>query len=117
MQAGWNGWSVAGVLCDERVSTRIKGMLYKTVLRPSVYALETVALKRQQLEGAEMKMLRFSLGVTSVERIRNQIIRDTTKVQCFWDRVKDTTLMVRTHSEESPGAGQKGAEDRLGWKR
>ena len=76
VQAGWNGWrKVSGVMCDRRVSARMKGKVYKTVMRPAMlYGLETVALgKRQEaeLEVAEMKMLRFSLGVTRMDRIRN----------------------------------------------
>ena len=33
--------------------------------------------KTAELEVAELKMLRFSLGVTRMERIRNEVIRDT----------------------------------------
>ncbi|XP_061676502.1 uncharacterized protein cnih4 isoform X2 [Syngnathoides biaculeatus] len=45
-----------------------------------MYVLQTVALKKRQeakLEVAEMKMLRFSLGVNRLDRIRNELIRDT----------------------------------------
>ncbi|XP_061622279.1 uncharacterized protein LOC133474503, partial [Phyllopteryx taeniolatus] len=75
VQAGWNGWrKVSGVLCDRRVSARMKGKVYKTVVRPAMmYGLETVALKTKQeaeLEVAEMKMLRFALGVTRLDKIR-----------------------------------------------
>ncbi|KAF7643594.1 hypothetical protein LDENG_00236740, partial [Lucifuga dentata] len=76
VQAGWNGWrKVSGVMCDKRVSARMKGKVYKTVVRPAMlYGLETVALRKRQeaeLEVAETKMLRFSLGVTRMDRIRN----------------------------------------------
>ncbi|MCI4385396.1 hypothetical protein PGIGA_G00049960 [Pangasianodon gigas] len=69
VQAGWNGWrKVSGVLCDRKISARIKGKVYKTVVRLAMlYGLETVALRKRQeseLEVAELKMLRFSLGVT-----------------------------------------------------
>ncbi|MCJ8736297.1 hypothetical protein PDJAM_G00257340 [Pangasius djambal] len=73
VQAGWNGWrKVSGVLCDRKISARIKGKVYKTVVRAAMrYGLETVALRKRQeseLEVAELKMLRFSLGVTRVPR-------------------------------------------------
>ncbi|KAK3527838.1 hypothetical protein QTP86_006925 [Hemibagrus guttatus] len=63
VQAGWNGWrKVSGVLCDQKISARIKGKVYKTVVRPAMlYGLETVSLRKRQeseLEVAELKMLR-----------------------------------------------------------
>ncbi|KAK3557560.1 hypothetical protein QTP70_030490, partial [Hemibagrus guttatus] len=68
VQAGWNGWrKVSGVLCDRKISARIKGKVYKTVVSLAMlYGLETVSLRKRQeseLEAAELKMLRFSLGV------------------------------------------------------
>ena len=49
VQAGWNrGRKVAGVMCDKRVATRMKGKVYKTVERPvMLYGLETVALRKK----------------------------------------------------------------------
>ncbi|KAK3565340.1 hypothetical protein QTP86_006568 [Hemibagrus guttatus] len=44
---------------------------------------ETVSLRKRQeseLEAAELKMLRFSLGVTRLDRIRNEYIRGTAHV-------------------------------------
>ncbi|KAF7647062.1 hypothetical protein LDENG_00177990 [Lucifuga dentata] len=74
-------------MCDKRVSARMKGKVYKTVVRPAMlYGLETVALRKRQeaeLEVAETKMLRFSLGVTRMDRIRNEYIRGTAHVRCF----------------------------------
>ncbi|KAK3559286.1 hypothetical protein QTP86_010743 [Hemibagrus guttatus] len=63
VQAGWNGWrKVWGVLCDQKISARIKGKVYRTVVRPAMlYGLETVSLRKRQeseLEVAELKMLR-----------------------------------------------------------
>ncbi|KAK3533823.1 hypothetical protein QTP70_032165 [Hemibagrus guttatus] len=62
VQAGWNGWrKVWGVLCDRKISARIKGKVYRTVVRPAMlYGLETVSLRKRQeseLEVAELKML------------------------------------------------------------
>ncbi|KAK3569322.1 hypothetical protein QTP86_026824, partial [Hemibagrus guttatus] len=63
VQAGWNGWrKVSGVVCDRKISARIKGKVYRTVVRPAMlYGLETVSLRKRQeseLEVAELKMLR-----------------------------------------------------------
>ncbi|KAK3529803.1 hypothetical protein QTP86_004629 [Hemibagrus guttatus] len=64
VQAGWNGWrKVSGVLCDQKISARIKGKVYRTVVRAAMlYGLETVSLRKRQeseLEVAELKMLRL----------------------------------------------------------
>ncbi|KAK3531893.1 hypothetical protein QTP70_034402 [Hemibagrus guttatus] len=68
VQAGWNGWGkVTGVLCDRKMSARIKEKVYKTVVRPAMlYGLETVSLRKRQeseLELAELKMLRRPTGI------------------------------------------------------
>ncbi|KAK3553075.1 hypothetical protein QTP86_031165, partial [Hemibagrus guttatus] len=97
VQAGWNGWrKVSGVLCDQKISARIKGKVYRTVVRPAMlYGLETVSLRKRQeseLEVAELKMLRFSLGVTRLDRIRNECIRGTAHVGRLGDKVREARL-------------------------
>ena len=56
--------------------SRVKGKVYKVAVRPTMlYGLETVALTKRQeadMEVAELKMLRFSLGVTRMDKIRNE---------------------------------------------
>ena len=87
---------MSGVMCDRRVSAQMKGKVYKTVVRPAMlFGLETVGLKKRQeaeLEVAEMKMLRFSLGVTRMDRIRNEYIRGTAHVRGFGDKVREARL-------------------------
>ena len=43
IQSGWKNWkSVSGILCDPRISLRVKGKVYKTVVRPPImYGAET----------------------------------------------------------------------------
>ena len=57
-------------------------------MRPAMlYRLETVALmKRQEAEMAELKMLRFSLGVTRMDKIGNEYIRGTAQVGRFGEK-------------------------------
>ncbi|KAK3507128.1 hypothetical protein QTP70_007960 [Hemibagrus guttatus] len=87
VQAGWNGW---------RKVSRIKGKVYRTVVRPAMlYGLETVSLRKRQeseLEVAELKMLRFSMGVTRLDRIRNEYIRGTAHVGRLGDKVREARL-------------------------
>ena len=51
----------------------MKGKAHKAAVTPAmVYGLETVALTKRQeaeMEVAELKMLRFSLGVTRMDKI------------------------------------------------
>ncbi|KAK3515161.1 hypothetical protein QTP70_008184 [Hemibagrus guttatus] len=105
VQAGWNGWrKVSGVLCDQKISARIKGKVYRTVVRPAMlYGLETVSLRKSQeseLEVAELKMLRFSLGVTRLDRIRNEYIRGTAHVGRLGDKVRETRLRWFGHVQK-----------------
>ena len=55
--------------------------MYSSVERPAmVYGLETVVVTKKQVEEmevAEMKMLRFAMGVTRKDKIRNEYIRST----------------------------------------
>ena len=55
----------------------MKEKVYKTVVKPAMmYGLETLAIGRRQeaeLEVAKLKMQTFSLGVTGMDRIRNEV--------------------------------------------
>ncbi|XP_060743999.1 uncharacterized protein LOC132857897 [Tachysurus vachellii] len=94
-----------------------------------LYGLETVTLKKRQeseLEVAELKMLRFSLGVTRLDRIRNKYIRGTAHVGSLGDKVREARLrwfghVQRRESEyigrrmldmELPGRRQRGRPKR-----
>ena len=86
VQAEWNRWrKVSGVICERRLPARVKGKVYSSVVRPAmVYRLETVAVTKKQVEEmevAEMKMLRFAMGVPRKDKIGNEYIRGTVKVE------------------------------------
>ena len=85
IQSGWKNWKrISGILCDRRISLRVKGKVYRTVVRPAMlYGAETWAVKKaheKKLDVAEMRMLRWMSGVTKMDRIRNERNRGTTKV-------------------------------------
>ncbi|KAK3575213.1 hypothetical protein QTP86_021994 [Hemibagrus guttatus] len=65
VQAGWNGWrKVSGVLCDRKISARIKGKVYRTVVRPAMlYGLETVSLRKRQESELEHGHTALSLAI------------------------------------------------------
>lgn len=58
VQGGWSGWrQVCGGICD-RTAARLKGNVYKMVVRIAVmYGLEMLVLTKRQ--EAELKMFRF----------------------------------------------------------
>ena len=73
----------------------------QTAVRPSMmYGLETVGTTKTQeaeLDVAEMKMLRFALGVTRKDRIRNEHVRGTVKVGPISKKVKKSRLRWYGH--------------------
>ena len=80
---------------------KIKGKVYRTVVRPALmYGAETWALKKAQekkLEVAEMRMLRWMCGVTKLDKIRNERIRWTTKVGEITKKVQERRLKWYGH--------------------
>ena len=85
VSAAWRNWKrCSGVLCDRRMPVKLKGKVYKTVVRQALlYGAETWATTRGQearLEVNEMRMLRWMCGVTRRDKIRNEHIRGTTRV-------------------------------------
>ena len=102
VQAGWNGWRrVSGVICDKRLPARVKGKVYNSMVRPAmVYGLETVAVTKKQVEEmevAEMKMLRFAMGVMRKDKIRNEHIRSTVKVEQLGMKMREGRLRWYGH--------------------
>ncbi|KAL1447828.1 hypothetical protein WDU94_001914 [Cyamophila willieti] len=83
--AAWMNWKkMTGVLCDKRMSLRMKGKIYKTV---------------RKMEVAEMRMLRWSCGVTRLDRIRNEVIRNKIKVTEVSKKIQERRLQWYGHVE------------------
>ena len=102
VQAGWNGQRrVSGVICDRRLPARVKGKVYSSVVTPAmVYGLEMVVVTKKQvkdMEVAEMKMLRFVMGVTRKDKIRNEYIRSTVKVERLEMKMREGRLRWYGH--------------------
>ena len=78
VQTEWNGWrKISEVICDRRLPARVKGKVYSSVVRPAmVYGIETAAVTKKQVEEmevAEMKMLRFAMGVTRKDNYKKRV--------------------------------------------
>ncbi len=102
IQRCWKNWrNMSGVLCDKRINVRVKGKVYKTVVRPAMlFGAEAWASKKAQeekLNVAEMKMLRWMCGVTKMDRIRNERIRGTVKVTEISKKVQERRLQWYGH--------------------
>ena len=69
---------------------------YKVAVRPAMlYGLETVALTKRQeaeMEVAELKMLWFSLGVTRMNKVRNECIRGMADVGRYGEKTWEARL-------------------------
>ena len=72
IQASWMSWKVSRVLCNRKLSARVKGKVYKSVVRPAMlYGMETVAVTKRQvgkMEVAGLKMVRWAQGVTKKDK-------------------------------------------------
>ena len=87
---------VSGVLCDRKLSARVKGKMYKSVVRPTMlYEMETVAVTKRhvgKMEVAELKMVTWALGVTRKDKIRNEYVRGTAKITKQGDKLRNARL-------------------------
>ena len=102
IQAGWMSWrKVSGVLCDRKLSAKVKGKIYKSVVRPAMlYGMETVAVTERQMgkmEIAELKMVRWALGVTRKDKIRNEYVRGTAKIAKLGEKLRNVRLRWYGH--------------------
>ena len=92
---------VSGVLCDRKLSAKVKGKMYKSVARPAIlYGMDTVAVTEKQMgkmEVAELKMVRWALGVTRKDKIRNEYVRGTAKIAKLGDKLRNARLRWYGH--------------------
>ena len=122
-----------GVLCDRRMPVKLKGKVYKTVVRPALlYGADTWPTTRGQearLEVNEMRMLRWVCGVTRRDNIRNEHIRGTTRLAqaskmitekllvCYGHamRMKEEHIVTRMLDVDIPGKRRRGHPN-MRWK-
>ena len=70
--------------------------MYKSVVRPAMlYGMETVSVTERQvgkMEVAELKIVRWAMGVTTKEKIRNKYVRGTAKIAKLEDKLRNARL-------------------------
>ena len=98
---------MSGVLCDRKLSARVKGKMHKSVVRPAIlYGMETVAVTERQvgkMEVAELKMVRWALGMTRKDKIRNEYVRGTAKIAKLRDKLWNARLRWYGHVKRREG--------------
>ena len=92
---------MSGVLCDRKLSARVKGKMYKSVVRPAMlYGIEMVAVMEREMgkmEVTELKMVRWALGGTRKDKIRKEYVKGTAKIAKLGDKLRDAKLRWYGH--------------------
>ena len=82
------------------MSARLKGKIYKCAVRLAVlYSMEMVAVTERmvkKMEVAELKMVRWALGVTLKDKVRNEYIWGMVKIRRIGQKLRGETVMVLT---------------------
>ncbi len=102
IQSGWRNWrKCSGVLCDRKMPEKLKGKIYKMVIRPAMlYAAETWATKEREekrLAVQEMRMLRWMNGLTRRDKVENKYVRGEMKVANIRNRIIESRLRWAGH--------------------
>ena len=104
IQTGWMSWrKVSGVLCDRKLSAKVKSKMYKSVVRPiMLYGMETVAVTERQvgkMEVAELKIMRWPMRVTRKDKIKSEYVRETAKIAKLGDKLRNARLRWYGHAK------------------
>ena len=96
-------WKVTGLLCDRKVPAKLKGGIYKIMARLAIlYGMEAVEVTKGQerkMDVKEMRVLRFALGKTGMDKIQNGTIRETTGVDEIVNKLRECRLKWLGHVE------------------
>ncbi|VDP04025.1 unnamed protein product [Heligmosomoides polygyrus] len=102
VSAAWSKWrSLTGVLCDRTIPEYLKSNVYRTVVRPvATYAAECWPVKKKiesRLSVMETRMLRWTAGVTRLDRVRNDTIRQRFGIVPIADKLREARLRWYGH--------------------
>nr|XP_016512735.1 PREDICTED: uncharacterized protein LOC107829780 [Nicotiana tabacum] len=109
--AGWSKLSlVSRVLCDKKVPQKLKGEFYRAVVRPTMlYGAECWPVKKshvQRMKVAEIRMLRWMCGLTRLDKIKNEVIREKVGVAPVDEKMREARLRwfghMRRRSPDAP---------------
>lgn len=102
INAAWLKWQqVTGVLCDRRMPDRVKGKIYKAVVRlVALYGSAcwpVLTTHEQALNTMEMRMLRWSLRITRRDHVSNKDIRKRLGVAPIKEKMLESRLRWYGH--------------------
>lgn len=102
VNAAWMKWrQVSGVMCDRRMPIRLKAMVYKSVIRPvALYGSEcrpATSKCEQTLHVMEMRMLRWCLGLTRLDHVRNDVVRSRMGVAPIIEKMREGRMRWYGH--------------------
>ncbi|VDP54547.1 unnamed protein product [Heligmosomoides polygyrus] len=102
VSAACSKWrSLTGVLCDRKILEHLKSKICRAVIRPvAMYGAECWPATREvetRLSVMETKMLRWTAGVTRLDRIRNDAIRQKFGVAPIADKMREARLRWYGH--------------------
>ncbi|GJS17053.1 ataxia telangiectasia mutated family protein [Tanacetum coccineum] len=107
IRAGWVKWRAAsGVLCDRRIPLKLKGKFYRVAIRPTMlYGSECWPITKAQenrVEVAELRMLRWTCGKSTVDMIPNGVFRAELEVDSIIDKMREGMLRWFGHLKRRP---------------
>ena len=101
IQAGWMSWSkVSGVLCDRKLSAKVKSKMYKSVVRPvMIYGMETVAGTERQVEkmGCRVEYGEMDTRSDKKRQDKKKYVRGTAKIAKLRDKLLNVRLRWYGH--------------------
>ncbi|VDO98026.1 unnamed protein product [Heligmosomoides polygyrus] len=102
VSAAWSKWrSLTGVLCDKTIPEYLKSKVYRAVVRPvATYGAECWPVTKEiesRLSVMETKMLRWTAGVTRLDRVRNETMRQRFGVASIADKLREARLRWYGH--------------------
>ncbi|XP_023235755.1 uncharacterized protein LOC111635126 [Centruroides sculpturatus] len=128
INAGWLKWKqVTGITCDKRIPLKVRGLIYKTVIRPVLmYGCEcwpTTATEEKRLHVAEMRMLRLTWFGHVVRRNEEHVTKKACNMKVQGDRgrgrpKKRWIECVKTDMEKVDwGVDEETVRDRPTWRK
>ncbi|VDO79200.1 unnamed protein product [Heligmosomoides polygyrus] len=97
LSAAGSKWrSLTGVLCDKTIPVHLKSKVYRTVVRlVGTYGADCWPVTKEiesRLSVMETKILRWTVGVTRLDRVRNDTMRQRFGVASIADKLREARL-------------------------